>query len=193
MGADEKTGSGSAAPYALELKGVSKSFGLIRANRNINLGVRPGSIHGIIGENGAGKSTLMNIVYGMHTRDEGEILVNGEPVDMRSSADAISHGIGMVHQHFMLVPTFTVLENVMLGTEGGALLREGRQATRDRIVELSERVTTSGSIPTRWWGTSTSGQRQRVEIIKALKGGAKILILDEPTGVLTPQEAEQLL
>ena len=184
-------GSGAAAPYALELKGVSKSFGLIRANRDITLAVKPGSIHGIIGENGAGKSTLMNIVYGMHVRDEGEILVGGEPVDMRSSADAISHGIGMVHQHFMLVPTFTVLENVMLGSEGGALLREGRQAARDRIVELSERYNLRID-PDALVGDLNVGQRQRVEIIKALKGGAKILILDEPTGVLTPQEAEQL-
>ncbi len=184
-------GSGAAAPYALELKGVSKSFGLIRANRDIDLAVRPGTIHGIIGENGAGKSTLMNIVYGMHIRDEGEILVSGEPVDMRSSADAIGHGIGMVHQHFMLVPTFTVLENVMLGTEGGALLREGRQAARDRIVELSERYNLRID-PDALVADLNVGQRQRVEIIKALKGGAKILILDEPTGVLTPQEAEQL-
>lgn len=191
MCADEINGSGASAPYALELKGVSKSFGLIRANTNINLRVRPGTIHGIIGENGAGKSTLMNTVYGMHTSDVGDILVRGERVDMRSSADAISHGIGMVHQHFMLVPTFTVLENVMLGTEGGALLREGRQATRDRIVELSQcynlRINPDALV-----GDLNVGQRQRVEIIKALKGGADILILDEPTGVLTPQEAEQL-
>ncbi|MFD1157286.1 ABC transporter ATP-binding protein [Roseovarius aestuarii] len=191
MTATEKTGGGASASYALELKGVNKSFGLIRANRNINLAVRPGTIHGIIGENGAGKSTLMNIVYGMHTRDDGEILIDGERVDMRSSADAISHGVGMVHQHFMLVPTFTVLENVMLGTEGGALLREGREAARARIVELSERYNLAIS-PDALVSDLNVGQRQRVEIIKALKGGAKILILDEPTGVLTPQEAEQL-
>ncbi|MEO3413738.1 ABC transporter ATP-binding protein [Roseovarius sp. CAU 1744] len=191
MAKDTTDGSGGAAPYALELKGVSKSFGLIRANRDISLGVRRGSIHGIIGENGAGKSTLMNIVYGMHSRDEGEILVNGAPVDMRSSADAIGHGIGMVHQHFMLVPTFTVLENVMLGSEGGALLNEGRQAARDRIVELSERYNLRID-PDATVADLNVGQRQRVEIIKALKGGANILILDEPTGVLTPQEAEQL-
>ena len=191
MTGDEQNGSGAAAPYALELKGVSKSFGLIRANREINLAVRPGSIHGIIGENGAGKSTLMNIVYGMHARDEGEIRVDGELVDMRSSADAISHGIGMVHQHFMLVPTFTVLENVMLGSEGGALLREGRQAARDRITELSKRYNLRID-PDALVSDLNVGQRQRVEIIKALKGGAKVLILDEPTGVLTPQEAEQL-
>lgn len=191
MAGQDKQGSGAPAPLALELRRVSKSFGLIRANRNIDLAVQPGSIHGIIGENGAGKSTLMNIIYGMHARDEGDILIAGEPVDVRSSADAISHGIGMVHQHFMLVPTFTVLENVMLGTEGGVLLREGKQAARDRIMELSERYNLAVD-PDALVGDLNVGQRQRVEIIKAMKGGANVLILDEPTGVLTPQEAEQL-
>lgn len=186
-----KTGSGPSAPFALELRGVGKSFGLIRANHNINLQIRPGAIHGIIGENGAGKSTLMNIVYGMHERDEGDIFVGGALVDIRTSADAINHGIGMVHQHFMLVPTFTVLENVMLGSEGGALLREGRDAARSRIEELSERYNLAVDPDARVSDLNV-GQRQRVEIIKALKGGANILILDEPTGVLTPQEAAQL-
>ncbi|MEL7256477.1 MAG: ABC transporter ATP-binding protein [Pseudomonadota bacterium] len=170
---------------------MSKSFGLIHANKNINLQIQPGAIHGIIGENGAGKSTLMNIVYGMHERDEGEIFVAGVPVDIRSSADAISHGIGMVHQHFMLVPTFTVLENVMLGLEGGPLLREGRDAARARIEDLSKRYNLAVEPDARVSDLNV-GQRQRVEIIKALKGGANILILDEPTGVLTPQEAAQL-
>ncbi|MEM8775457.1 MAG: ABC transporter ATP-binding protein [Pseudomonadota bacterium] len=184
-------GSGSSAPFALELRGVSKSFGLIRANKNINLQIQPGSIHGIIGENGAGKSTLMNIVYGMHERDEGDILVGGQAVDIRSSADAIRHGIGMVHQHFMLVPTFTVVENVMLGSEAGSLLREGREAARARVTELSESYNLAVD-PDARVSELNVGQRQRVEIIKALKGGANILILDEPTGVLTPQEAAQL-
>ena len=133
-----KTGSGpDAAPFALELRGVSKSFGLIRANHNINLQIMPGSIHGIIGENGAGKSTLMNIVYGMHPRDEGDILISGEPVDIRSSADAIGHGLGMVHQHFMLVPTFTGKCDVGLRgratvagrTRGGAQPHQGAVRT----------------------------------------------------------------
>ncbi|MBC6442922.1 MAG: ABC transporter ATP-binding protein [Rhodobacteraceae bacterium] len=184
-------GGGDAAPLALRLEGISKSFGLVRANRNIDLDVKPGSIHGIIGENGAGKSTLMNIIYGMHRADEGRIHVAGQPVDVRSSADAIACGIGMVHQHFMLVPTFSVLENVMLGTEGGMFLREGRQAARRRIMELSERFSLAVD-PDAIVGDLNVGQRQRVEIIKALKGGANVLILDEPTGVLTPQEAEQL-
>lgn len=191
MSVEDKQGSGASAPLALELRGVSKSFGLIRANRNIDLAVEAGTIHGIIGENGAGKSTLMNIIYGMHQRDEGEIFIDGERVDIRSSADAIAHGIGMVHQHFMLVPTFTVLENIMLGSEGGFLLREGKAAARKRILEISERYNLQVD-PDALVGDLNVGQRQRVEIIKALKGGAKVLILDEPTGVLTPQEAEQL-
>ncbi|MEM9851819.1 MAG: ABC transporter ATP-binding protein [Pseudomonadota bacterium] len=184
-------GSGVAAPYALELTGISKSFGLVNANQDIDLAVRPGSIHGIIGENGAGKSTLMNIIYGMHQADRGRMRVGGADADIRSSADAIAAGVGMVHQHFMLVPTFTVLENVMLGTEGGMLLAEGRQAALGRIQELSERYGLRVD-PHALVADLNVGQRQRVEIIKALKGGANILILDEPTGVLTPQEAIQL-
>ncbi|MEL6411111.1 MAG: ABC transporter ATP-binding protein [Pseudomonadota bacterium] len=184
-------GSGPTAPLALELRGVGKSFGLIRANHNINLQIQTGTIHGIIGENGAGKSTLMNIVYGMHQRDEGEIYIGGEAVDIRSSSDAISHGIGMVHQHFMLVPTFTVLENVMLGSEGGVLLRDGKAAARARIKEISDTYGLSVD-PDAMVSDLNVGQRQRVEIVKALKGGANVLILDEPTGVLTPQEAAQL-
>jgi ABC-type uncharacterized transport system ATPase subunit len=177
--------------YTLELKNVSKSFGLVHANRDIDLAVSPGSIHGIIGENGAGKSTLMNIIYGMHRADTGTISVAGQPIQIRSSADAISHGIGMVHQHFMLVPTFTVLENVMLGTEGGFLLRAGREAALERLLHLSNTYGLQVDPHARVSDLNV-GQRQRVEIIKALKGGAKILILDEPTGVLTPQEADQL-
>lgn len=177
--------------YALELRKVSKSFGLIRANQDIDLAVEPGTIHGIIGENGAGKSTLMNLLYGLHKADSGEMFVGGELARIRSSADAIALGIGMVHQHFMLVPRFTVLENVMLGSEGGALLREGRAATEARLAELGENY---GMVvdPHALISDLNVGMLQRVEILKALKGGARILILDEPTGVLTPQETEQL-
>ena len=114
-----------AAP-AIELIGVDKSFGAVHANKNVNLDVERGVIHGIVGENGAGKSTLMSILYGFYEADAGEIRVNGEPVRIRSSREAISHGIGMVHQHFMLVPPLSVLENVMLGAEGGPLLAERR-------------------------------------------------------------------
>jgi simple sugar transport system ATP-binding protein len=176
---------------ALELGKISKSFGPVRANRDIDLQVETGTIHGIIGENGAGKSTLMKILYGMQGADTGRMLINGKNEDIRSSADAIAKGIGMVHQHFMLVPTFSVLENVMLGTEGGALLADGRSATRKLLAEFAENYGMRVD-PDALVGSLPVGIRQRVEIIKALKGGAKILILDEPTGVLTPQETEGL-
>ncbi len=116
------------APPAIELIGIDKSFGPVHANKNVNLRVERGVIHGIVGENGAGKSTLMSILYGFYEADAGEIRVNGTPVRIRSSREAISHGIGMVHQHFMLVPPLSVLENVMLGAEGGPLLAEGAAA-----------------------------------------------------------------
>lgn len=176
---------------ALNLSNISKSFGLVQANRDIDLEVALGSIHGIIGENGAGKSTLMNIIYGMHRADTGTITIGGTKVDMRSPADAIQYGVGMVHQHFMLIPTFTVLENVMLGSEGGLMLDEGRAQAQERIEYLSSTYNLEVD-PHALVSDLNVGQRQRVEIIKALKGGAKVLILDEPTGVLTPQEADQL-
>lgn len=182
---------GGTPALALRLTGISKSFGLVRANDNIDLSVQAGTIHGIIGENGAGKSTLMNILYGLHRADAGRIEIAGTPATIHSSADAIGQGIGMVHQHFMLVDRFTVLENVMLGSEGGLLLKEGRQATADRLEELGKKY---GMVvdPHALTSDLNVGTRQRVEILKALKGGARTLILDEPTGVLTPQEAEQL-
>ena len=176
--------------YAIELKSISKSFGLVQANKDISLQIKSGTIHGIVGENGAGKSTLMNILYGLYQPDSGEILVDGKKTSIRSSADAIACGIGMVHQHFMLVPNFTVLENVMLGSEGGSML-EGEVETlgileglgRDYGMEVDPYAVVE-DLPV--------GIRQRVEVIKAIKGGANILILDEPTGVLTPGEAENL-
>ncbi|GLQ35491.1 heme ABC transporter ATP-binding protein [Amylibacter marinus] len=186
-----KTSGDTPARFALELQGISKSFGTVRANRDIDLQVPSGTIHGIIGENGAGKSTLMNILYGLHRADAGEMRIDGTPCKIRSSADSIALGIGMVHQHFMLVPRFSVLENVMLGSEGGGLLRAGRGATLDTLKRLGE---TYGMVvdPNALISDLNVGTRQRVEILKALKGGARILILDEPTGVLTPQETEQL-
>jgi general nucleoside transport system ATP-binding protein len=190
---DKKAGENQAtgSPLAIQLKSISKSFGLVRANRNVDLSVEAGTIHGIIGENGAGKSTLMNILYGLHRADSGEFWVNGEQTAIRSSADAIGLGIGMVHQHFMLVPNFSVIENVMLGTEGGSLLRDGRAATLETLGNLS-RDYGMGVDPEALVSELPVGLQQRVEIVKALKGGAKILILDEPTGVLTPNEAQQL-
>src|SRR5215467_9952960 len=130
--------SAATRPAAIELRGIDKSFGPVHANKNVNLSIAKGSIHGIIGENGAGKSTLMSILYGFYTADSGEILISGTPVKIAGSHDAIAAGIGMVHQHFMLVEPFTVLENVMLGAEGGAMLRRGAAAAR-REVERLER------------------------------------------------------
>ena len=179
------------APPAIELIGIDKSFGPVHANNNVNLVVERGVIHGIVGENGAGKSTLMSILYGFYEADRGEIRVNGEPVRIRSSREAISHGIGMVHQHFMLVPPLSVLENVMLGAEGGPLLAKGAGAIRKRLGELGREY---GLVvdPNAIVGELSVGLQQRVEILKALVRGAEILVLDEPTAVLTPAEADQL-
>ena len=176
---------------AIELIGVDKSFGPVHANKNVNLEVERGVIHGIVGENGAGKSTLMSILYGFYEADAGEIRVNGAPVRIRSSKEAISHGIGMVHQHFMLVPPLSVLENVMLGAEGGALLARGAAAIRAQLAALAEEYALEVDCDATV-GELSVGLQQRVEILKALVRGAEILVLDEPTAVLTPSEADQL-
>jgi len=181
----------STSPWAIELRSICKSFGSVQANKNINLKVQRGTIHGIVGENGAGKSTLMSILYGFYQADSGEILINGQSVKIKSSREAIAKGIGMVHQHFMLVDTFTVLENVLLGAEKSALLEPSEANAREVLQHLSQEYQLSvpldgitGELPV--------GQQQRTEILKALYRNAEILILDEPTGVLTPQEADQL-
>jgi general nucleoside transport system ATP-binding protein len=179
------------APPAIELIGIDKSFGPVHANNHVNLVVERGVIHGIVGENGAGKSTLMSILYGFYEADSGEIRINGEPVRIRSSREAISHGIGMVHQHFMLVPPLSVLENVMLGAEGGPLLAEGAGSIRKRLAELGREYGLEVN-PDAIVGELSVGLQQRVEILKALVRGAEILVLDEPTAVLTPAEADQL-
>jgi general nucleoside transport system ATP-binding protein len=176
---------------AIELIDIDKRFGTVQANRKVNLRVAPASVHGIVGENGAGKSTLMSIVYGFYEADSGTITIKGKPVRIRSSQDAISHGIGMVHQHFMLVETMTVLENVILGAEGGTLLAKGEDRARAALNDLGERYGLTVD-PDSIVGELTVGLQQRVEIIKALYRGAEILILDEPTAVLTPAEADQL-
>ncbi len=176
---------------AIELAGIDKSFGAVHANRSVDLAVMPGSIHGIVGENGAGKSTLMSILYGFYEADAGEIRIGGKPVSIRSPADAIGHGIGMVHQHFMLVEPLTVLENVMLGAEGGALLKGGAGKARAELTRLSEAYGLAID-PDAVVGDLSVGLQQRVEILKALYRGAEILILDEPTAVLTPPEADAL-
>jgi general nucleoside transport system ATP-binding protein len=176
----------------LELRGITKRFPGVIANDHVDFDLRSREVHALLGENGAGKSTLMNVLYGLYSPDEGEIVIKGEPVRMRSPKDAIDHGIGMVHQHFMLIPVMTVAENIVLATEprrAGVLL--DYSAARRRVEELARtfnfRIDPDAPIE-----ELTVGQQQRVEILKALHRGADILILDEPTAVLTPQEALEL-
>jgi simple sugar transport system ATP-binding protein len=175
----------------IELRGIDKWFGTVHANRDVSLTVSPGSIHGIVGENGAGKSTLMGILYGYYHPDRGEILVRGRPAQIRSPADALAAGIGMVHQHFMLVEDFTALENVVLGAEGGFRLGAPLTRARETLARLGREYHLEVDPDTRVEAL-TVGQRQRVEILKALYRGADVLILDEPTAVLTPQEVDHL-
>jgi simple sugar transport system ATP-binding protein len=192
MTQSNKTPSGEdTSPLAVELADISKAFGTVRANQKVNLAVKQGHIHGIIGENGAGKSTLVSILYGFYRADSGRISINGTPVDIGSSAAAIANGIGMVHQHFMLVPNFTVLENIMLGHEGHAQLDKAATHARAELRALSDAYGLAVD-PDSLVEDLPVGLQQRVEILKALFRGARILILDEPTGVLTPQETDQL-
>ncbi len=176
----------------LELRSITKRFPGVVANDGIDFDLLPGEVHALLGENGAGKSTLMNIVYGLYKPDEGEILIRGKPVTLGSAREAITHGIGMVHQHFMLIPVMTVAENIVLASEpthGGVLLDYA--ASVERVRELSERFGLAVDPEARVENIGV-GQEQRVEIVKALYRGAEILILDEPTAVLTPQEAAEL-
>ena len=176
---------------AIELIHIDKRFGSVHANKDVSLAIAPGSIHGIIGENGAGKSTLMSILFGFYHADSGEIRVKGQPVKIRSSSDAIALGIGMVHQHFMLVEPFTVLENVVLGAEGGRLIGPALDKARAELTRLASEYELEVD-PDAIVGELPVGLQQRVEILKALFKGAETLILDEPTGVLTPDEADHL-
>ena len=179
----------------LELRGITKRFGPVLANDAIDLTVEPGEIHAILGENGAGKSTLMNILYGLLRPDAGEILVDGVLTDWHGPGDAIAAGIGMVHQHFMLVPVFTVTENVMLGAEqttAGPVGVLDRRRARDRVVEVSQRYGLAVD-PDATVEDLPVGVQQRAEIVKALTRDVDLLILDEPTAVLTPQETDELL
>ena len=177
----------------LELRGITKRFGTLAANDSIDLVVEPGEIHALLGENGAGKSTLMNVLYGLYSPDEGEILVDDEAVTFRGPGDAMAAGIGMVHQHFMLIPVFTVAENVMLGHEETRRIGflDRRRARRD-VEEISKRYRLDVP-PDALVADLPVGVQQRVEIIKALSRDARILILDEPTAVLTPQETDDLI
>lgn len=181
----------SDAPAAIQLIDISKRFGAVLANDAINLTIAKGSIHGIIGENGAGKSTLMSILYGFYQADSGTIAIHGKTVKIQDSQKAIRCGIGMVHQHFMLVDTFTVLENVVLGAEDGPLLGASLDRARAELAALARDYALDID-PDMLVGDLSVGLQQRVEILKALFRKADILILDEPTGVLTPAEADHL-
>src|SRR3972149_3408259 len=175
----------------LEMKGISKRFPGVLANDRVDFDLHAGEVHALLGENGAGKSTLMKILYGMYHPDEGEILLNGRPVTISSPTDSIDLGIGMIHQHFMLVQSLTVAENVALGlpSSRGALTDLDRVSKR--IIELADIYSLKIDPSAYIWQLSV-GQQQRVEIIKALYRGAALLILDEPTAVLTPQEVDEL-
>ncbi len=177
----------------LELKGITKRFGDVVANSNIDLEVLPGEIIGLLGENGAGKSTLMNVLYGLYTPDSGEILLDGIPKVFKGPGDAMASGIGMVHQHFMLIPVFSVAENVILGNEPTGLSGTLNLAqAKNRVKELSDRFGFDVD-PDALVQDLPVGVQQRVEIIKALSRQAKVLVLDEPTAVLTPQETDELM
>ena len=176
---------------AIELKGIDKRFGAVHANRAIDMTVAAGSIHGIVGENGAGKSTLMKILYGFYQADAGEIAVAGRPVSIRGPEDAIKSGIGMVHQHFMLVDNFTVLENLVLGTEDDFWVRKTYASAREALLRIEADYGLEID-PDSLIADLPVGLQQRVEILKILFRGAEVLILDEPTAVLTPQETDYL-
>jgi general nucleoside transport system ATP-binding protein len=175
----------------LEMRGIRKEFPGTVANDNVDLDVRRGEVHALLGENGAGKSTLMNILYGLYRPDAGELVLNGKRIEFSSARDAIGAGIGMVHQHFMLIPVMTVAENIVLGVEPRHNLLLDERTAEKRVRELSERFSLAVD-PAALVSDITVGQEQRVEILKALYRGADILILDEPTAVLTPQEAHEL-
>ena len=182
----------STVAHALEMRGITKRYPGVLANDGIDLDVRPGEIHALLGENGAGKSTLMNILYGLATPDSGEILLDGAPVRIASPADAIARGISMVHQHFMLVPVLSVADNILLGEEpmAGPVFMD-RSRAEARIRELG-RFFGWEIDPNARVNSLSVGWQQRVEILKAVYRQAKILVLDEPTAVLTPQETTEI-
>ncbi|SFV36623.1 simple sugar transport system ATP-binding protein [Devosia crocina] len=188
---DTTVAAAPAAGWAIELEKINKRFGAVHANKDIDLRVQRGTIHGIVGENGAGKSTLMSILYGFYTADSGTIRVNGQVQEIADSRHALALGIGMVHQHFMLVDNFSVLENVVLGAEDSGFLKPSLTRARKELNRLEQEYDLEVD-PDAIIEDVSVGQQQRVEILKALYRGAETLILDEPTGVLTPKEADDL-
>src|SRR3954447_20486768 len=193
-GTDPQTATDTSVVHApaLEMRGITKRYPGVVANDHIDLDVRPGEIHALLGENGAGKTTLMNILYGLARPDEGQILLDGKEVHLSGPSDAIDRGINMVHQHFMLVPVLTVAENIVLGDETmTARYFLDRNEAHRRIVELGRRFGFEID-PEAKVGSLSVGWQQRVEILKALYRNARVLVLDEPTAVLTPQETDEI-
>ncbi len=187
---DNKLPSGHTRIDSLEMRNITKRFPGVLANTNVDFDVRAGEVHALLGENGAGKSTLMKVLYGLYDPEEGEIYLNGNPIKIDSPLDAINHGIGMIHQHFMLVETLTVAENVALGLPSSRGFLTDLDRVSERILELGKIYGLDIDPSAYIWQLSV-GQQQRVEIIKALYRGAALLILDEPTAVLTPQEVKE--
>ncbi|HEX5499518.1 MAG TPA: ATP-binding cassette domain-containing protein, partial [Thermomicrobiales bacterium] len=181
----------AASPLAISMQGVSKRFGPTVANDRVDFEARWGEVHALVGENGAGKSTLMSILAGLYRPDAGTVAIDGQSVRFRSPRDAIGHGIGMVYQHFMLVDTFTVAENVLLGERAARGLIETAAVERT-LTELGAQYGLDIDPKARIWQLSV-GEQQRVEIVRLLYLGAKILVFDEPTAVLTPQESDALI
>ncbi|MDH5791276.1 MAG: ATP-binding cassette domain-containing protein, partial [Candidatus Bathyarchaeota archaeon] len=187
----EEPGTGG-GPVILEMRGVTKRFPGVVANDQVSFDLRRGEVHCIVGENGAGKTTLVNILYGLYRMDEGEILVEGQKVSIGSPRDAMGLGIGMIHQFFTLVPGLTVLENIILGREPTQGPFLDLERAKEEILRLQERFDLRVDLDVEP-GQLAAGQRQKVEILKALYRGAKILVMDEPTSVLTPEEKEALI
>jgi ABC-type uncharacterized transport system ATPase subunit len=187
----ESLSSNIAAISKMEMTGIVKRFPGVLANDRVDFDVRAGEVHALLGENGAGKSTLMRILYGLYRPDEGQIRIDDQPVEIESPHDAIQHGIGMIHQHFMLVPTLTVAENVALGLPSSRGMLTDLEQVSQRVSQLAENYGLQVDPQAYVWQLAV-GQQQRVEIIKALYRGAALLILDEPTAVLTPQEVSEL-
>lgn len=177
--------------YAVEMRSITKRFQTVIANNDVSLAVRPKTVHAIIGENGAGKTTLMNILYGLYQPDAGQILIDGQPKVLHNAMDAIRCGIGMVHQHFNLIPRLSVADNIALGYEPVKGLRYNRDAVLEKLAHVCEEYAIHVS-PDEKVGNISLGMQQRVEIVKTLYRGANIIILDEPTAVLTPQEIQEL-